>query len=120
MVGGDDRDSILHQGLEGRCFKFRRKQSYAVDAPQQHAAQRPLGAGGVEVGTGDEQLLFVLDQELFENLDGLSEKRIGEIGNDDSVNLALTVLEVNGAIVGNKLQVLNDLANPLRGAPQLP
>ena len=86
-----------------------------IDAPEEHAANRLLQAGAVKIGVGHQQFLFVLDQQFFEDLDEFREEGVGQIRNDDSVNLALALLEMNGAGVGNELEVGDDFANARGG-----
>ena len=62
----------------------------------------------MEIRVGHQQFPAVLDQHLLKNLDQLREKWVCEVGDNDSVDVAFAILEVNRAGIGNKVQVIND------------
>jgi hypothetical protein len=65
----------------------------------------------MEIRVAHEQFPAVLDQHFLKNLDQLREKRVCKVGDDDSVDVALAILEVNRAGIGNKVQVIYDFLN---------
>ena len=115
MVGGDDGDAIAHEGFDGGGFEFGAEEGDAIHAAKDHAADGVLGAGGVEVSVRDEEFALIFDEESFEDFDEFHEEGVVEVGDDGGVDLAFAVLEVDGGIVGDELEFLDDGADASGG-----
>lgn len=69
----------------------------------------------MEIGGRHQHVLIVFDEDRLEAANELREEGVRDVGNDETVGTAATVLQRRGASVGNELELTDDLAHPFCG-----
>ncbi len=114
-VEEDEGDALLVEVFEDPGVHFGGHDGDAVDFSLEHALCALLGADGVVPGVGDEDFLSVAHGDIFKAPDELREEGIGDVGDDEAVEVAASGAEGAGVCVGVVVEFFNGSADARGG-----
>jgi hypothetical protein len=108
-VDEDERDFTFGELIEQRLFDAEGHDGNTFDFALEHAANAVGHALGVVVGGADEDLVAVLDGDIFKALDEFGEEGVGDLGDDETEEAAAAGDEGAGLSVGEVVELVDDL-----------
>ena len=108
-VDEDEWNISFGKLIEQRRFDAEGHDGYAVDLALNHAADALVHAVGVVVGRTDQDLVAVLNGDVFEALKEFGKEGVGDLGDDEAEYLAASGDESSSLGVGEVVEFADDV-----------